>query len=131
MIVHPEHPASVTTGWGWTIFASLLMLTGSAVTGAWGLVAILTDDYWGGDEVVAGHAALWGWVWIGFAVIQATVALGVLARNGFATIVGIGLAVISLLSLIVSFDNYPIWSAVVLVVDGLILWALIAHGFDT
>jgi hypothetical protein len=131
MIVHPEHPESVTTGWGWTIFASLMMLASATVNGIWGLAAILDDDYWGGDEVVAGHEALWGWVWIGFATFLAAVALGVLIRNSFAVLVAIGLTVLSVIAQAVTFDNYPIWSGVVLALDALILWALIRHGFDT
>ena len=131
MVVHPERPETVTTGWGWTIFAAFLILMSSAVTGTWGLVAILTDDYWGGDEVVAGHAALWGWLWIGFAVVQATVAIGVLLRNAFAVMFGIFLAAVNVISQAVGFDNYPIWSGIALALDALIIWALLAHGFDT
>jgi len=131
IIVHPEHREHVTTGWGWTIFASLFMLTGAAVTATWGIVSILDDAYWGGDQVVAGHNALLGWVWIGFATIQATVALGVLIRNGFAVIVAIGLTVVSVLAQAIGFDNYPVWSGVTLALDALVLWALIRHGFDT
>jgi hypothetical protein len=131
MIVHPEHPESITTGWGWTIFASLMMLLSSLVNGIWGLVSILDDGYWGGDQVVAGHEALWGWLWIGFATVQGMVAFGVLFRNGFAVLLGIVLTVISVISQAITFDNYPIWSSIVLVLDALVLWALIRHGFDT
>ena len=130
MIVHPEHPATTSTGWGWTIFASFMMLANATVIGVWGLVSILDDAYWGGDQVVAGHNALAGWVWIGFATFLATVALGVLIRNAFAVIVAIGLTLLSVLAQAVAFDNYPIWSAVVLALDALVLWALIRHGFE-
>ena len=130
MIVRPEHPATTSTGWGWTIFASVAMLASAAITAAWGVVSILDDAYWGGDQVVAGHNALLGWVWIGLATFQATVALGVLIRNAFAVLVGIGVTIISVLSQVIGFDNYPGWSAAVLVVDALVLWALIRHGFE-
>ena len=130
MIVHPERRAEVSTGWGWTIFASLMMLLSSGVTGAWGVVAILSHDYWGGDQVVAGHEALWGWLWIGFATFQAAVALGVLVRNAFAVVLGILLAITNVISQVIGFDNYPIWSAVALALNALIIWALVAHGFD-
>ncbi len=130
MTVHPEHPTSLSTGVGWTIFAAAMMFISAAVNGVWGLVAILSDDYWGGDQLVSGHAALWGWLWIGFATFQAAVAVGVLVRNAFAVFVGIGLTIVSVIAQAIAFDNYPIWTAAVLILDALVLWALIRHGFD-
>ena len=53
-----------------------------------------------------------------------------LIRNGFAVLVGIGVTIVSMLSQVIGFDNYPGWSAAVLVVDALVLWALVRHGFE-
>lgn len=131
----PPYPVQSTprvTAWiGMVVFAgSLLLLTGGFQI-IQGLIALLRDDYW----VVTSDGLLlpmdytaWGWTHLIIGVIAVATAIGVLAGQMWARVVGIVIAAISILANVAFLSAYPIWSAIVIAVDVLVIYALAVHG---
>lgn len=119
------------TGWaGWVAFGGMMMIILGAMNAIYGLIAIYNDEWavWSNRAVVYLDLTQWGWIHLGVGVLVAVAGLGVLSGNGVGRAVG---AVVVALSMLVSFlalPIYPLWSLVVLTLEALVLYALIAHG---
>jgi hypothetical protein len=54
--------------------------------------------------------------------------MAILAGQTWGRVVGVIIVAVSLISTFAFLPIYPFWSVIILVVDALILYALIAHG---
>lgn len=120
------------TAWaGVGIFAAVMMLVLGAFHALAGFVALFQDDYYlvgKNDLVVHVDYTAWGWTHlIGGAIIVAAGA-GVLAGQTWARVVGVILAMLSAVVNMAFFSAYPWWSAVMITLDILVIWALTVHG---
>lgn len=77
---------------------------------------------------------MWGWIYLGFAAVQlVTGGLIVSMRGGRRAVgaaLGIGIALLPALMVLMSIGAYPIWSIILLAIDGLIIYGLAAYGFE-
>jgi hypothetical protein len=117
------------TGRGWMIFAGVMLLLGAALNAVYGFAAILNDDYLAEEELLYGTVSVWGWLAIGFAVIMAITALALFAGSGYGSLFGILIAALNAIVHLMSVGGRPVWSVIVIVVDGLIIFGLYVHGF--
>lgn len=129
MHVPKGHPSSQSTGLGWLLYAALMLSISAVVNIAWGIIAIADDYYWGGDSAVSGHPALWGWVFIGFALFELSVVLLVLMRNGLGLLLGIGLAAANIVLQLVRVDAHPGFALAAIGADLLVIHALARPWF--
>lgn len=119
------------TGWvGWVYFAGFLMVINSIFQMIAGFTAIVKDELFvlGIDKVWLVDVTTWGWLHLLLGVILLTAGLSLLAGKMWGRTVGV---LLSGLAVIVNFafiPVYPIWSVLMVVVSGLVLYALIAHG---
>jgi hypothetical protein len=96
-----------------------------------GLVAIFDRSYY---QVSSNHLVVhvnytgWGWAHILVGVIIGLSAAGILAGNVVARTVGVLLAGLSALLNVLFIAAYPVWGVIVIAVDILVIYALIAHG---
>ena len=114
------------------ILAAALMVIGGIFHFIEGLAAVLNDEFF---VVVRGYAfdmdvSTWGWVHMIGGVIVAIAGIGLLSGALWARIVAIVVVIASAILNFVTIPYYPVWAMVMLVIDGGILWALIAHGRD-
>ena len=72
---------------------------------------------------------MWGWLAVGIAVVMFATAVGLFLRSGIASLFGILIAAISALDQLLAIGAKPIFSLVILAIDGLIIYGLAAHGF--
>ena len=114
-------------GRGWLSFAVVMFLIAATFNAVYGIAALANDDYFAADELLFGDLSMWGAFYLTVAALQVAAALLVWARSGFE--LGIVLAVVSATLALLSIDAYPIWSITVMVVDGLIIYALTVYGF--
>jgi hypothetical protein len=117
------------TGRGWMVFAGVLLLLGAAFNAVYGFAAIFNDDYLAQESLLYGTVSVWGWLAIGFAVIQAITALALFAGSGYGALFGILIAGVNAVVHLMSIGAHPVWSVIVIVVDGLIIYGLCVHGF--
>jgi hypothetical protein len=121
------------TGWtGWVVFAGVMMIVVGALQAIYGLVAVLNDTWvvWGNGKAVLLDIKTWGWIHLIIGAVVVLAGIGVLSGNILARIVGVAVAVISLVAAFLALPLYPVWSIIVIAIDLLVIWALTAHGSE-
>ena len=119
------------TGWvGWVYFAGFLMVIDAVFQMIAGLVAIVKDDLFvaGISRVWIVDVTTWGWVHLLLGVVLLTAGLSLLAGKMWGRVVGSLLAAVAMVVNFAFIPVYPLWSILMVVVSGLVLYALIAHG---
>jgi hypothetical protein len=119
------------TGWvGWIYFAGcLMMLVGIFQTIA-GLVALFRDDVYlvAADKLLVFDYTEWGWIHLIIGLILFLSSLSVFTGGTWGRLLGSFLAGLSAIANFAFLTAYPLWSSLVIIVDVLIIYALIAHG---
>ena len=122
------------TGWaGWVQFAGVILLVSGIFSAIQGLVALIGPNTY--YAVVDGDLFLfdvtgWGW-WnlvIGALLILSGIAL--FAGATWARVVAVILAILSAIVQLLLVPVQPWWSFIVIAIDVLIIYALIAHGHE-
>lgn len=117
-------------GYGWMLYASVLFFVSALSSLIWGLAALSSDDLFHVDELLFGDLSLWGVVSLCFAVVQCITAFLLLARTRLGVTLGIVLAVVHATVTLFSVGAYPLWSVMLLILDGIIIYGLTVHGGD-
>jgi hypothetical protein len=120
------------TGWvGFIVFAGAMMLMLGCFHAIAGLVAIFKDEYFlvgKNGLVLSVDYTAWGWIHLILGIIIALAGVGLFAGQMWARIVGVFAALVSAIANIGFLSSYPIWSAIMIALDILIIWALTVHG---
>ena len=116
-------------GGGWLTFAAGMFLVAALFNGVYAIAAFANDDYFAVDELLFGDLSLWGAIYLGFAVAQFGTALLILGRRPAGAVLGIALAALHGTAVLLSIAAYPLWSVILLVIDGLIIYGLTVYGF--
>ena len=120
------------TGWvGWIAFAGAMMVLLGIFHVVDGLVALFRDEVF-----LVGRSGLtievdyttWGWVHLIGGVLIVLAGIGLFIGNIFARSLAVLLAMISAVVNLAFLPAYPIWSAIMIAVDILVIWALTVHG---
>ena len=96
-----------------------------------GLVALFNDEYY-----VVGQSGLvveldytaWGWVHLLLGALVVVAGVALMAGKAWARVVAVILAVISSLVNVAFLSAYPVWSAIMIVFNVLVIWAVTVHG---
>lgn len=115
---------------GWILFASVMMMLAGGLQATFGLIAVLNDEWvvWGNRASLYFDLTTWGWLHMIIGTIVVVCGLGLLTGNLFARIVGILVAVGSLVTNFLFVPAYPVWALTIIVVDVLVIWAITVHG---
>ena len=119
------------TGWvGWIFFAGFMLLLVGVLQAFYGLVALFNDEWvvWGNRGAVYLDITTWGWVHLVLGIVVVLVGLGVMTGNILARTIGVVIAGFSLLVNFMALPVYPVWSIVLITIDVLVIYALVAHG---
>ncbi|GAA4731128.1 DUF7144 family membrane protein [Actinomycetospora chibensis] len=132
-----EPPASGSPeSWsGWVRFGGIVM----AVTGTFsvleGILALAAPTTYVTIDgaVLAIDLVAWGWLHLALGVLVLATGAALLGRDvpGWARALGIGLVTVNMIVQLAWLPAYPIWSILVLALDGLVLYALMATWDDT
>ena len=128
----PSYGSSPAPGYGtgWLTFAAVMFMLAGIANGLWGIAALVNDDYFTADELLFGDLSMWGVFYLLLAAAQLATAWLVLRRSAVGAVIGIGLALLHGLVALMSIGAYPLWTVIVLVIDGLIIYGLTVHGFE-
>jgi hypothetical protein len=124
-------PTQVTAWVGWVAFAAFMMVLVGSFHIIQGLVALFRDEvFLVGSSGLVLNVDYTGWGIthiIGGAVL---VAAGIWTFRGkvWARTVGVVMAMLSAVVNIGFLAAYPIWSAIMIAVDVMVIWALTVHG---
>jgi hypothetical protein len=120
-----------STGWvGWGYFASIMMMVLGFLQGITGLAGIFKNNYYvvTQSQLLVFNFKTWGWVNLVIGIIIFMAGLELLRGAGWARVVAIFLAALSLIANMGFINAYPFWSILMIVVDVLVIYALSVHG---
>jgi hypothetical protein len=131
-MAHAQPTKAPGSGWeGYTAFGGIMLVVAGAFHALSGLVGILNDAYWvvpSDSLVVTADYTAWGWAHLTLGAVLAGVGAGVLRGMEWARLTGVVLAVVSALVNLAFLAAFPVWSAMVIVLDVLVIHSLVAHG---
>jgi hypothetical protein len=122
------------TGWvGWIIFAGIMMMLLGTFHIFEGFIALFHKSYY-----IVGQSGLtinvnyttWGWVQIFAGLFVFVVGAALISGSTWARVVGIGLAFLSAIVNIGFLSSMPVWGAIMVTIDILVIWALTVHGSE-
>jgi len=120
------------SGWyGWVVFAGTMMMMLGAFHAIAGLVALFEEDYFLVSQsglVVSADFTTWGWTHLILGVLVAVAGGSLLAGATWARIVAVVIAMLSAVVNLAFLSAYPLWSAIMIAVDILIIYAVTTHG---
>jgi hypothetical protein len=122
------------TGWtGWIAFAAVMMIMLGCFHAIEGLVALFDDQKFlvtDSGLLVSVDYTAWGWVHLIGGVIMALAGVYLFAGRMWARVIGVLAALASAIVNISFLTAYPIWSAIMIALDVLIIWAITVHGSE-
>ena len=120
------------TAWaGWVIFGGVMLIMLGAFQIIEGLVALFDDGFYlvrSNGLVVDVNYNTWGWIHLTIGAVGVLAGLGLLAGNMLARVVGVIIACLSAVVNLAFISAYPVWSAIVITVDLIVIYAIIVHG---
>src|SRR3954469_19908204 len=123
-------PAATSDRWaGWVVFASIMLCVIGAINVVQGLVALTDDTYFlvrAGQHLLLTDFTGWGVVLLIWAAAQIGAGLGLNSGKGWARVLAIVIACVSILIQTLFLSAYPIWSTIIIAIDVIIVYALTA-----
>ena len=133
-VKHPDASQRTATrsGWsGWIGFAGTMMIMLGAFHAIAGLVALFEEDYFLVTQsglVVSADFTTWGWTHLIVGALVAVAGGALFAGATWARVVAIVIAMLSAIVNLAFLSAYPLWSAIMIAVDILIIHAVTTHG---
>jgi hypothetical protein len=125
---YEDHDESLT-GYGWVVFAGVLLLILGTINFIEGVAAIGNAHFFSANaHYVFGDLKTWGWVALIIGVIQVLAGLGVFLKNQLARWVGVGILLLNAIAQLLMIQAYPFWALSVFAVDVIAVYGLIAYG---
>lgn len=116
-------------GYGWVVFAGVLLLVVGTMNLIEGIAAIGNAHFFvRNTNYVFGSLNTWGWVVLCIGVIQLLVGLGVFAKNQFARWTGVFILSLNTIAQLLIMPAYPFWSLSLFAIDILAIYGLVAYG---
>jgi hypothetical protein len=116
---------------GWVVFGGVMLITLGSFQIIEGLVALFNDGFYAVTSdglVVDVDYNTWGWIHTAIGVVGVLAGVGLLAGNMVARVVGVVIAFLSALVNLVFISAYPLWSAIMITLDVIVMYAIIVHG---
>jgi len=116
-------------GYGWVVFAGVLLLILGTLNFIEGLAAIGNAHFFvHNTHYIAGSLNTWGWVVLIIGVIQWAVGCGVFVKNQFSRWAGVVILSLNAIVQLMMIPAYPFWSLSIFTLDILAIYGLIAYG---
>lgn len=115
---------------GWVVFAATLAATAGIFNMIYGLVVLFNSEWVAvtDDVILIFDLTAWGWILLGFGVLQLFTAGGLINGRSFARILGVAWASVVVIGELVYLNVYPVWSIVIIALSVLVIYALTVHG---
>ena len=122
------YPSQGDRGENWAAFAGIVFLVLGIFNIVDGIAALANDDYFHVDELLFGDLAMWGTIFLVVGAAQLLTALLIFRGSHAGALLGVSLAALNAVIALLSVGAYPIWSLVILALDGVVIYALTAYG---
>ena len=128
------HRIGEPSGWavGLILFAGIMMIMAGVFQAFAGLVAILEDEFYVAtpNYLFQFDATSWGWIHLILGLVVAFAGAAVLAGRTWGRVVGITLAMLSMLANFLFIPYYPFWAILIILLNIFVIWALATQGYD-
>jgi hypothetical protein len=125
---YEEYDSSLA-GYGWVVFAGVLLLIVGTINFIEGLAAISNAHFFvANTHYIIGDLKTWGWVVLIIGVIQVIVGLGVFIKNQLSRWAGVVILSVNAIVQLLMMPAYPFWSLCIFAIDVLAVYGLVAHG---
>ena len=114
---------------GIVTFGAVVMILVGTFNAVDGLVALLNPDHFDNDLLV-GSLTAWGWLFVIFGGLQILLGIAIFSGSAFALSPGVVLAGANALLQLMFLSSYPVWSAIVMVADGIVIYAFTIKGME-
>jgi len=116
-------------GYGWVVFAGVLLLILGTLNFIEGLAAIGNAHFFvANTHYIAGSLNTWGWVVLCIGVLEWLVGVGVFVKNQFARWTGVVVLSGNAIAQLLMMPAYPFWSLCIFTLNILAIYGLIAYG---
>ena len=116
-------------GYGWVMFAGVLLLILGTLNFIEGLAAIGNAHFFvHNTHYIAGSLKTWGWVVLVIGVVEWAVGCGVFVKNQLSRWAGVVILALNLIVQLLMIPAYPFWSLAIFTLDILAIYGLIAYG---
>jgi hypothetical protein len=123
-----------TSGWavGFILFAAIMLIMVGVFQALQGLIAIFENEFYVATRnyTFQFDATTWGWIHLLVGLLVAFAGYGLLSGKTWARLLAITLAALSATANFLFIPYYPFWSLLIITLDILVIWALVAHGGD-
>jgi hypothetical protein len=127
---HRARPA----GWvvGLSLFAGIMMIVTGVFNAVEGLVALFRNDVYVATPryVFAFDLTTWGWVQLILGLIVLAAGYGVVTGRIWGRVVGIAIALLSMIVNFLFIPYYPVWSLLIIALNVFVIWALCVFNRD-
>jgi hypothetical protein len=126
---YDSYAADDDRGYGWVMFAGVLLLMLGTLNFIEGLAAIGNAHFFTANaHYIVGSLNTWGWVVLCIGVLELAVGCGVFAKNQFARWTGVVVLAANCIAQLLMIPAYPFWSLSIFTLDILAIYGLIAYG---
>ena len=114
-------------GYGWIMFAAIMLIIAGISNFFWGITALAYSQYLI-NQVLFLNLSGWGWFWMIFGIIQVIAGFSVLNKASWARWFGIIMATVGAVLMFFVLWAFPVWSILVIALDVLVIYGLSAYG---
>ncbi|TJY70516.1 hypothetical protein E4J89_06855 [Arthrobacter sp. CAU 1506] len=117
---------------GTILFGGIIMIVAGAFHIIQALVALFNDQFYVAGEEYIFHFDLtsWGWIHLLGGIILVLGGIFLFRGAMWARILAVVLASLSAILNFMWLPYYPLWGIIIIVLDVLIIWAVLAHARD-
>ncbi len=116
-------------GYGWVMFAGVLLLMLGTLNFIEGLAAIDHANFFvANTHYIAGSLNTWGWVVLCIGMLEWAIGCGVFVKNQFSRWAGVVVLAANGIAQLLMMPAYPFWSLCIFTLDILAIYGLIAYG---
>jgi hypothetical protein len=116
-------------GYGWVIFAGIMIMIAGTLNFIYGIAAISESHFYvANTRFVISDLNTWGWVVMLLGVLQFCTALAIWAQQGWARWVGVFVAGVNSIIQLIFLPAYPFLSLSIFTLDILVVYGLVAYG---
>jgi len=122
------YPSQQQRAQNWATFAAVMFLVVGLFNVIDGIAAISKDRHFRADELLVANLTLWGVVFVIVGVLQLLTTFSIYRRSPAGQMIGVILAVLNLMAALLFLGAYPVWSIIIMVLDGVVIYALTVYG---
>jgi hypothetical protein len=117
-------------GSAWLLFGAAMVILAGVFTVVVGLVALFNSRYYlvGPEGTLVLNLTGWGLLHLVVGALAIAAGVALLTGRTWARIVSVVLVGFNALTHLAFLPAYPVWGVIVIALDVLVIWAIVAHG---